>query len=400
MALSMASCSSSGDSQLSPQFTYMSQMSVQPEDYNADFKQVDSIVRLKYSHIEAKNINMDSLYTTINQRVMQAQTPEAYGSLLQEYFAALRNDHSMALFNSYYLDFSVARVEDKILFSYVGMDSLKMQGVKRADEILAVGGVPVLEWLESKEKYRNASTQRGLKLYTTMSAIKNSYSPAKRTYTIMTEQGKKDITLSFCDANSQRTNNLETIASSTLTEQIGYIAINSMNDMEVTTKFAEALSSIKQLPYLIIDVRNNGGGYSNRSEEIAEYLIKEKQQASVSGDMLEPRDNRYTGKIYLLTHTTTASAAESFALDLKESANVTLVGVPTSGDTGNSPMVQATSYGTYFNIPTRKPVQVSPKGFPMEGIGIEPHHHIEQSLEDYINDVDTQLEYLVKMIQG
>ena len=58
---------------------------------------------------------------------------------------------------------------------------------------------------------------------------------------------------------------------------------------------------------------------------------------------------------------------------LKESGTVTLIGEATGGDTGNGPRPFCTKQRIYFRIPTRQP-DVSSKGFPMEGIGIPPHH--------------------------
>lgn len=46
-----------------------------------------------------------------------------------------------------------------------------------------------------------------------------------------------------------------------INDSIGYINIMSMMD-PVTDEFAKAYQTISNLPYLIIDIRNNGGGNS------------------------------------------------------------------------------------------------------------------------------------------
>ena len=88
----------------------------------------------------------------------------------------------------------------------------------------------------------------------------------------------------------------------------------------------------------------------------------------------------------------TFSAAESFVIDMKESGNVVLTGEPTAGDTGNRPKTFKTSSGICFRIPTAPP-SVSPKGFPLEGIGVAPDYLVSQTVSDFINDKDTQLEF-------
>lgn len=167
----------------------------------------------------------------------------------------------------------------------------------------------------------------------------------------------------------------------------------------VTDEFAKAYQTISNLPYLIIDIRNNGGGNSGNGRDIAEYLISKPQPHCVSpSKTMNPQPNAYKGKIYLLIDTYTFSAAESFALDMKESGNATLIGTPTAGDTGNSPATFNTSHGIYFRIPTREPSK-SPKGFPMEGKGICPDYEIYQTIDDFMNNHDTVLDFTLNMIQ-
>lgn len=112
---------------------------------------------------------------------------------------------------------------------------------------------------------------------------------------------------------------------------------------------------------------------------------------------LTPTDNYYTGKLIVLIDTYTFFTAESFTLDLKESKTAILIGRPTAGDTGNRPSTFTTQNNNSFRIPTRKPAQISPLGFFMEDTGIQPDHFVEQTIEDYMNDIDTVLEYAISI---
>lgn len=380
-----------------PTYVYMEQMQVQPSQYVADFDEIDAMVRNSYTHIEAKGLDMDSLYTIFHTRVAKATTPTVYGSIVCEYMAALDNCHSFVLFKNYAIDFNVEMVEDKVFVKRIGVDTLDTLGIACKDELVAIDGTPIASWIEENKKYIPASTPRSREHYTAWS-VKRSYTPIQRTYTFKTSTGIKDVTLTFCEENSRFTGAREPIEQRIIADSIGYIAINTLGDKEVVNLFTEALAQVAKLPYLIIDVRNNGGGSSWYGEQIAAYLIREPQEASVSGVQLKPSPRCYQGKLYILTDVECGSAAESFVLDLKESGDATLIGMPTAGDTGNNPRVQTTSYGTSFNIPTRKFAQVSPQGFPMEGIGIEPHLRVEQMISDYLDDVDTQLEFAIKEI--
>ena len=114
---------------------------------------------------------------------------------------------------------------------------------------------------------------------------------------------------------------------------------------------------------------------------------------------ITPQPNAYTGKLFLLTSNKTISAAESFTLDLKESGLATLVGERTAGDTGCGPKVFTSKYGICFYIPTRE-AGVSPKGFPMEGTCIEPHHEVKQTIADFFDNKDTIIEYVLNELIG
>jgi carboxyl-terminal processing protease len=85
----------------------------------------------------------------------------------------------------------------------------------------------------------------------------------------------------------------------------------------------------------------------------------------------------------------------------------------TAGDTGNDPQSITLNglYGsppdsgselrnTVFVFPTRKPPQISPKGFPMEGVGIPPDYYVETKVEDYLNNVDGVLKFAVNLIRN
>ena len=133
---------------------------------------------------------------------------------------------------------------------------------------------------------------------------------------------------------------------------------------------------------------------------ICRHFIRQPQPHCVGlQKMMEPTEDAHRGKVFLLTSPITFSAAESFTLDMKESGNVTVVGEPTAGDTGNHPVNFSTMHDVWFRLPIREP-QTSPKGFPMEGVNIQPHDVVHQTVSDFMQDKDTQLEYVLDRIAG
>ena len=367
-----------------------------PQDYIADFTEISNIVKKRYSHLENKKIDADSLFRLYSEYIQTAKTKEEYNNLLLAYFAELRNSHTdVHLFPRFSINCNAKLVENRVFIDAVGR-SLSETSINVKDEILAIDGVPTLEWIDRQQKFVSESTDES-RFHNAVKRIFFDYSDGVRTLLLSTQTGKSEVTLTFVKSSNNVTNSVNTVISSVINDSIGYISISSMQG-NVVAIFEEEFEKIRTKPVLILDIRNNSGGNSGYSEKITKYLIQEKQKACVSEHNLKPKSNYYKGKLVVLIGINTFSAAESFALDLKESGNAIFIGSETRGCTGNIPKNFTTKYGTSFRIPTRKPPQVSPKGFPMEGIGIKPDFTVYQTVEDYLNDVDTVLEFAINKV--
>ena len=225
-----------------------------------------------------------------------------------------------------------------------------------------------------------------------------SWSDTTVTYRVIRDQDTLDLKLALKkETFFPKEEQPNTVEWKVLQDSIGYINIRSMMN-PVTEEFDKAYQQLKTLPYLIIDVRNNGGGNSGNGKKLCEYLVRKPQSHCVSPNSeITPHPDAYQGKLFLLTSTYTFSAAESFTLDLKESGNATLIGEATGGDTGNRPQTFETSGGIFFRLPTREP-SFSPQGFPMEGKGIPPHYEAHQTVADFMKNRDTVLETALQLI--
>ena len=362
-----------------------------PEQFIDDFTEIINIVKKNYSHWESKGINSDSLFIVYSQYLKAVKTNDEYKHFLLAYFAELKNMHTNVYITpSYYINCGAKLFENRVFIDGIG-SSVAVAGVNIKDEILAVEGVSVLEWLNQQQKFVNASTDEA-RLNGAIRHIFFDYSGGIRTLLLNTQTGEKEVKLSFVK-------NPCIVTSSIINDSIGHICINSMEE-NVVADFKEEFEKCRTNPILIIDIRNNGGGNSGYSEDITEYLIQKEQKACVSGTTLKPQKNNYQGKLVVLIGIGTCSAAESFALDLKESGNAIFIGSETGGDTGNRPKNFTTKHGTSFRIPTRKPAQVSPKGFPMEGMGIKPDFTVCQTVDDFLNNVDTVLEFAINKVSN
>ena len=361
-----------------------------------DFMEISDIVRENYSLLESKQINIDSLFQVYVPYVKEVESFDEYRMLLMRYFAELRNGHTgLTCWWRFDADGAVILVESRVFIERAGR-SLARLGVNVKDEIIEIDGISALEWINKQQRYVSASTDKS-RFHRASWRIFSSLFPVTRTLLLNTQSGKREITLEL-SCNSYRHRQLvrqrrNVIEARTINDYIGYIEILSMQG-SVVDEFRRQFERFRTKPILIVDVRRNGGGNSIFSEDMVEYLIRKEQIASVWERRLKPQENHFEGKLIVLTGVSTFSAAESFVLDLKESGNAILIGSETGGCTGLGPQSFTTSLGTSFRFPTRA-FHLSPQGFPMEGVGIPPHIFVYQTVEDYLNGIDTVLEFAI-----
>ena len=367
---------------------YVSEIPIEQEYFAEDFKSIHDIVSGKCLLCEHKGYDMDSLnYSFANRIANESMTKADYGLLLREYFAALNIGHAGVMLTLHSAEYYPTIVENR-LFIDKPNDHFINNGFSDKDEIIAINNTPIDRYIQSMAKYTSASTD-AYKTHLTQCRIFTSFTDSL----IHCDVRRNGDTLKLkLPLTSSILSNTPKAHYKILRDSIGYVCIESMMD-NVVENFKQAYNQVCSLPYLIIDVRGNGGGNSNNGRLIAEYLLKEPQEHCVGGN-ITPQPNVYSGKLFLLTSNHTFSAAESFTIDLKESGYVTLVGEKTAGDTGCAPKDFTSKYGIWFRIPTREP-HYSPKGYPMEGTSIEPHHKVEQTVEEFFDNKDTVIEYVL-----
>jgi carboxyl-terminal processing protease len=229
----------------------------------------------------------------------------------------------------------------------------------------------------------------------------------------------------------------------TLEGNVAYVALNTFMDPTVAASFTEKLSTIRQCSGLILDLRKNHGGSDGIGYSIVAHFLRQptetilarspKHIASyrVSGLALKdtpadkipdlPEGTReqilcYRNQWYheeqwgsiqpsqeilslptvLLTDSETGSAAEDFIMAFESGkGEATRIGRGTAGSTGQ-PLIQELPGGGGFAVCTIRmpwPEAVWQKG-------IEPHIHVEPTIEDVIRNRDRTLETAVGYLCG
>ena len=371
---------------------------VEPKDFRNDFEEIFELVKDRYPYTDEKHINFDSLHDIYLQRIDTMQSKVAYSLLIKEFFGNLKCAHAdnVSIEEPWFIQGDQIIVIDNRVFVDKPSNSAIKAGLRDKDEIVSVDGVPVNKWVTDKSKYVSASTDAARYLYSAKNILWSYTDSVKRLDVI--RQGKPlTLTIHLQSQYIPTKNKEQDVTWRKLSSQIGYIDVRSMVE-GVDKQFSEALKSLNNLPYLIVDIRENTGGNSSVGDFIAQHLIKG-ERTIWNGTKLSPSADAYKGKVIVLEGPVTVSAAESFLITMKESGDAIVVGTPSAGDTGGNPRLFKTTYGMYYWIPICHPFKYSPKGFPLEGKGIKPHYLVPMKVNDFLLGKDTQLSYSGELIR-
>ena len=177
---------------------------------------------------------------------------------------------------------------------------------------------------------------------------------------------------------------------------VGYIQIQTFSattSKQVKNKINDFGSNIDSI---VVDVRNNTGGYLSSAYEIADYFIAKGKPIY----QLKNKNNKitkYNAKsgilkpfkgVSVLINGFSASASEVLTLALKESANATIIGVKSYGK-GTVQEKDILSSGAMVKYTTA--YWLSPKGNSINGVGIKPDIEVKDS--------DEQLNYAINLFK-
>jgi carboxyl-terminal processing protease len=168
-----------------------------------------------------------------------------------------------------------------------------------------------------------------------------------------------------------------------LTGNIGYLEIYQFGS-STTQEVVNYLNDMKDknVSKLIIDLRDNGGGYLNTLVGISSLLLPKdtvvirqeyKDGTSEIGKTLGGQMTNFTD-IVILVNANTASASEVLTAALQEQAGIKVVGVKTYGK-GTVQITRPFADGSALKFTTAQ--WMSPNGNAINGVGITPDYIVE-----------------------
>lgn len=202
---------------------------------------------------------------------------------------------------------------------------------------------------------------------------------------------------------------LPSVASEMLTDEIGYIRIESF-ESDTAAQFEQALANLEGegMHSLVVDLRYNGGGLVDSVVQILDDILPEgllvytedkygnRQEYKSSGD------THFDYPMAVLINQDSASASEIFAGAIKDYEYGTLIGTTTFGK-GIVQTIFPLSDGDAVKLTTAK--YFTPKGNYIHGVGIEPdieleYEYLDPDGEAYDMQYDNQIQKAIEVLSG
>lgn len=185
--------------------------------------------------------------------------------------------------------------------------------------------------------------------------------------------------------------------------ELSYFGEDTANDLKMISS-----EILKAKPKgIILDLRNNTGGYLETSIDVASIFMKKGETVTyqVSTEEGENKKEYKTDggdrlssiPLVILVNNGSASASEILAGALNENLSIPLVGETTYGK-GSVQQLEYLDDGSSLRITIAKWLTPNEKNINQEGI--EPTHKVELTEEDYNNDRDPQLEKAKELIDN
>jgi carboxyl-terminal processing protease len=400
-------------------------------------------------------LDWDSAYQAFIPQVLEAETTIEYYRVLIRFAALLRDGHTTVssppwVFQQHVFDqpkIRLSAVQGRAIVWNVE-DTLAVR-IPIGSEVVAVDGVPVQEYLEREvypflgvptERFRRSFAMAGW--YVNGIGLLWGESGSSVNLTLQTADGDERSVTVLRDSFSRRATwarsfpPREPFQFRWLEDDVAYVALNTFSDWAQVERFDSIAPELHRAAGVIIDVRRNGGGNNGVARRIiARHLARD----TLVGARWRTRINnaayrawgRYTGQewareywpyytgkawhegepetvvpdtsfaklevpIVVLIGRNTGSAAEDFLVWLSELDNVTFVGEPTTGSTGQALGIDLPGGGS-ARILTKH--DAYPDGREFLGIGIQPDVFVERTVEDVVHDRDGMLERALAVVR-
>ena len=392
-----------------------------------------------------EHANPDSLYKVFLPKVMNAESEHQFSKLMTEFLAKFGDGHTR-----FFADTPTATVpvqfiglDNKVYVKNIGKQFAK--NIPIGSQLIKIDGIPVADFLELNVFPYVAAPNDDWKFRKSLDSFLNGEVGTEVSLEFITPKNKDEIlTFNRMDSHTMETNEwitpLDRRAAyvKKLPGDFVYMRLSDFTKPdEVNRVFNDNLPLMREANGVIFDIRGNRGGTDESwNPTVVDYIAPaDKDQETdliykcrvanaafqeygsqipmlkdfanetamevvrTGGSRFSPTLDSLKIKcpIVVLTNGYTGSAAENFAIKMKNLGLATLIGSHTIG---------VVSHPRYFNLPNGYRYGLStwayfnPDGTGIIETGIIPDIEVEFSVNDLINGKDSQLDKAVKYLKS
>jgi carboxyl-terminal processing protease len=383
-----------------------------------------------FSFFIVKNIEWENVRSHYRALAAEAEGREYY-NVLARFVRELKDSHSYLcnydepVFQDWVRsEIRVRRIEGKAVVTNLSDDSNAFkQGVRIGSVITEVDGVPINDRIEQLRGVLRVRSSEQSYLDTANKQLLHGPQEDGIEIAFLPPGGKEVLhaTLTRKDGIRRRQfrppfplHEGDYVWYGTHPSGVGYIRIVSFGGrMKIVKEFESALEDLREAPSLMLDIRDNPGGFGTGQHRIIGRFLSQGAKGNTSyrrsgpghddfskrtWDIQPSGDWQYSTPVALLFNVGTGSASDLFAAGLISTGRVITVGTPTNGN--------VTGTCVFAILPCGLVVRIShgyiadADGNVIEGRGNIPKIRVERTVEDVINGTDSVIERAVAELKS
>lgn len=395
-----------------PEFALATKLSAKERREN--FDALWSIIDASYADFQLKSIDWQQVGRRYLARLDSVTSDDDFYRMMFQLVNELKDTHSWL--NNYHPPALHAVGEMPI--DIFENRPFVIAGDKAGWEVLAVDGMTIPERIEYLRPFLKAcSSERAFRREAVNSLLAGEAwgpvsvelrSPQGHTETLTLKRGGSPVSAPSPQVSIMLTKQ-QFVDFGRYPSGLGYIHIRSFSGSEeITKEFDRALDSLRDTGGLILDIRDNRGGF-NHDDIVGRFLRRDMfvgytyiksgmkhNQLERKKDYIESRKWEYTEPVALLVSDVTGSAADLFTRGMSAAPRVSIIGTTTHGN--------LSGVAVYAVLPCGLVVRISngylsdTKDRAIEVNGNVPDITVDTSIGDYLSGRDPVLERATEVL--